>query len=104
MFAKTFRLDAVEGASWNQKERRSADTGSRCRAPVSRPDHDKRVRFCARGLRAACLEAGVRLHDMTRHLLGLFAGVPGARLWRRHLATEATKGESAVKESGAKAE
>ncbi len=37
------------------------------------------------------LAAGVRLHDMTRHLLGLFAGRPGARQWRRHLATEAPK-------------
>lgn len=40
---------------------------------------------------AARLVEGVRLHDMTRHLLGLFPGVPGARLWRRHLATEAPK-------------
>ena len=40
---------------------------------------------------AARLGEGVRLHDMTRHLLGLFPGVPGARLWRRHLATEAPK-------------
>ena len=37
------------------------------------------------------LETGVRLHDMTRHLLGLFTGLPGARAWRRHLATEAVK-------------
>jgi tRNA-dihydrouridine synthase A len=37
------------------------------------------------------LGRGVRLHDMTRHLLGLFTGMPGARLWRRHLATEATR-------------
>ena len=35
------------------------------------------------------LETGVRLHDMTRHLLGLFTGRPGARAWRRHLATHA---------------
>jgi tRNA-dihydrouridine synthase A len=34
---------------------------------------------------------GARLHDITRHLLGLFRGVPGARLFRRHLATEAVK-------------
>jgi tRNA-dihydrouridine synthase A len=34
---------------------------------------------------------GARLHDMTRHLLGLFRGVPGARHFRRHLATEAVK-------------
>ena len=40
---------------------------------------------------AARLTEGVRLHDMTRHLLGLFPGLPGARLWRRHLATEAPK-------------
>ena len=37
------------------------------------------------------LEAGVRLHDITRHMLGLFAGRPGARLYRRCLATEAVK-------------
>ncbi len=40
---------------------------------------------------AAQLAQGIRLHDITRHLLGLFAGQPGARLWRRHLATEAPK-------------
>ena len=39
----------------------------------------------------ARLSDGVRLHDMTRHLLGLFPGVMGARLWRRHLSTEAPK-------------
>ncbi|HUZ67222.1 MAG TPA: tRNA dihydrouridine(20/20a) synthase DusA [Beijerinckiaceae bacterium] len=38
---------------------------------------------------AARLAEGVRLHDMTRHLLGMFAGLPGARAWRRHLATHA---------------
>jgi tRNA-dihydrouridine synthase A len=35
------------------------------------------------------LERGERLHDYTRHLLGLFAGRPGARLYRRTLAVEA---------------
>jgi tRNA-dihydrouridine synthase A len=34
---------------------------------------------------------GVRLHSVTRHLHGLFQGVPGARAFRRHLATEAVK-------------
>jgi tRNA-dihydrouridine synthase A len=33
----------------------------------------------------------VRLHAITRHLLGLFRGVPGARAFRRHLAMEAVK-------------
>jgi tRNA-dihydrouridine synthase A len=37
------------------------------------------------------LECGTRLAAMTRHLLGLFRGVPGARAFRRHLATEAVK-------------
>jgi tRNA-dihydrouridine synthase A len=37
------------------------------------------------------LERGERLHDYTRHLLGLFAGRPGARLYRRALATEAPR-------------
>jgi tRNA-dihydrouridine synthase A len=40
---------------------------------------------------AARLAEGVRLHAMTRHLLGLFTGQPGARAYRRHLATEAVK-------------
>jgi tRNA-dihydrouridine synthase A len=35
--------------------------------------------------------AGVRLHAMTKHLMGLFPGKPGARLFRRHLSTEGVK-------------
>jgi tRNA-dihydrouridine synthase A len=34
---------------------------------------------------------GTRLHAITRHVLGLFRGVPGARAFRRHLATEAVR-------------
>ena len=34
---------------------------------------------------------GARLHDVTRHLLGLFRGQPGARAFRRHLATKAVE-------------
>jgi tRNA-dihydrouridine synthase A len=37
----------------------------------------------------ARLKDGYRLHDMTRHMLGLFTGLPGARLWRRTIATKA---------------
>ncbi|MEL6781377.1 MAG: tRNA dihydrouridine(20/20a) synthase DusA [Pseudomonadota bacterium] len=37
---------------------------------------------------AARLSEGVRLHAMTRHMLGLFAGQPGARLWRRTLSEQ----------------
>jgi tRNA-dihydrouridine synthase A len=31
------------------------------------------------------LDKGARLHHITRHILGLFQGVRGARAWRRHL-------------------
>ncbi len=37
------------------------------------------------------LARGTRLHSITRHMLGLFQGMPGARAYRRHLATEAVK-------------
>ena len=37
------------------------------------------------------LARGTRLHAVTRHVLGLFRSVPGARAFRRHLATQASK-------------
>jgi len=37
------------------------------------------------------LTEGVRLQAITRHVLGLFRSVPGARAFRRHLAVEAVK-------------
>jgi tRNA-dihydrouridine synthase A len=37
------------------------------------------------------LAKGVRLSAITRHVLGLFRAVPGARAFRRHLAIEAVK-------------
>ena len=40
---------------------------------------------------AARLEEGTPLHAMTRHMLGLFNTWPGARAWRRHLATEGVR-------------
>jgi tRNA-dihydrouridine synthase A len=36
-----------------------------------------------------CRARGVPLKSITRHILGLFQGVPGARAWRRHLSTDA---------------
>ena len=36
------------------------------------------------------LEGG-RLHNITRHMLGLFTGRPGARAWRRFLSSEAVR-------------
>lgn len=40
---------------------------------------------------AARLAEGISLHGMTRHMLGLFAGKPGARLWRRTLSEQAVR-------------
>lgn len=37
------------------------------------------------------LQSGTRLHAITRHLLGLFAGRPGARRWRQVLSSEANR-------------
>lgn len=39
----------------------------------------------------AHLENGGKLHQITRHMLGAFAGKPGARKWRRILSENATK-------------
>jgi tRNA-dihydrouridine synthase A len=43
---------------------------------------------------AAQLAAGTRLHSVTRHMLGLFNGRPGARAFRRHLATAGTRADA----------
>jgi tRNA-dihydrouridine synthase A len=37
------------------------------------------------------LARGTRLHSMTRHFVGAFHGVPGARAFRRHLAENGVK-------------
>ena len=40
------------------------------------------------------LAEGVRLHGITRHMLGLFHGQPGGRIWRRQLGEAATRAGS----------
>ena len=45
-----------------------------------------------RPLIVAHLAAGGRLHQFTRHMLGLFHGLPGARGWKRTLSEGASKG------------
>jgi tRNA-dihydrouridine synthase A len=42
------------------------------------------------------LSHGVRLHAMTRHFVGAFHGVPGARAFRRHLAENGVKADAGV--------
>ena len=45
------------------------------------------------GFAAAQQARGVPLHRVTRHMLGLFQGQPGARAWRRHLSENAHRGD-----------
>jgi tRNA-dihydrouridine synthase A len=40
------------------------------------------------------LARGTRLHSITRHFVGVFHGVPGARAFRRHLAENGVKSEA----------
>jgi tRNA-dihydrouridine synthase A len=42
------------------------------------------------------LNAGTALKHITRHLLGLYQGIPGARAWRRHLSQHATAGNAGI--------
>jgi tRNA-dihydrouridine synthase A len=42
------------------------------------------------------LARGTRLYAVARHLLGLFQGVPGARAFRRHLATEGVRAGAGI--------
>ncbi len=42
------------------------------------------------------LEQGTRLHAMSRHVLGLFNGMPGAKKWRRHISENATRAGAGI--------
>jgi tRNA-dihydrouridine synthase A len=59
-------------------------------APPNRADVVHRMRRFAAEQQAR----GVPLHRVTRHMLGLFQGQPGARAWRRHLSENAHRGDA----------
>ncbi len=42
------------------------------------------------------LARGARLHQITRHMLGLYNGEPNARQWRRHLSTAGVKPDAGI--------
>jgi tRNA-dihydrouridine synthase A len=42
------------------------------------------------------LAGGALLRQISRHMLGLFAGQPGARAWRRYLSENAHKGDAGI--------
>jgi tRNA-dihydrouridine synthase A len=52
------------------------------------PDRAQVVRALLPYAKAQCAR-GVPVKAITRHILGLFNGLPGARLWRRHLSEAA---------------
>lgn len=77
--------------------------------PAMLLDVDARI-FGERGPRLARAEAldtfmpymsrqladGIPLHAMTRHILGLYNGLPGARGFRRHLSVEGVKRDAGI--------
>lgn len=61
--------------------------------PTATPDRQTIIeQFCDYADRH--LHHGVRLHQMTRHLLGLFQGEPGARAFRRVLCEQGQRAEA----------
>jgi tRNA-dihydrouridine synthase A len=60
--------------------------GAAAPAPSPRAALESLMPYVAREL-----ARGIRPHAVTRHVLGLFNGMPGARAFRRHLATNATR-------------
>lgn len=65
-----------------------AAAASGATAPLPPPD-EIASRLCTYA--AAHLARGGRLHSITRHVLGLYAGRPGARAWRRVLSELGTR-------------
>ncbi len=55
-------------------------------------DSADRVALAMRPYILGHLATGGRLHQITRHMLGLFHGMPGARGWKRTLSEGASKG------------
>ncbi|MFC3167608.1 tRNA dihydrouridine(20/20a) synthase DusA [Paracoccus fontiphilus] len=55
-------------------------------------EHPEQVALAMRPYIMAHLAEGGRLHQVTRHMLGLFHGMPGARGWKRTLSEGASKG------------
>jgi len=60
--------------------------GSTTPVPSRREILDNLLPYVARHL-----AAGGQLQHLSRHILGLFQGVPGARRWRRYLSEQANR-------------
>lgn len=80
-YSNPFLLEAIDGGIYGER------TVSRSRFDI--------VEEYRRFMQAE-LAAGTPLKRMTRHMLGLFQGVPGARQWRRILSTEAVRPDAGL--------
>lgn len=67
-----------------------ADSGSR--VPTRRQVVEHMADYAGRAM-----QDGARLHHITRHMLGLYAGLPGARAWRRYLSEAVHKDNAGPK-------
>lgn len=87
--AETFLAAGLDGvmigrAAYHQPAEILAEADPRIFGQGARRDPVQAVRAMLPYIESH-LAAGGRLHQVTRHMLGLFAGRPGARLWRRRL-------------------
>jgi tRNA-dihydrouridine synthase A len=64
-------------------------------APAPSRTREEAVRAYLHYIQARLAE-GVHLHAMTRHMLGLFHGQPGGRLWRRVLSERAPRAGAGI--------
>lgn len=58
--------------------------------PATRTDYPALI-AAMEAYAARHMESGGRLNHVTRHMVGLFNGLPGARRWRQVLSTESTR-------------
>lgn len=73
-----------------------AEVDARIFGETPRPLSRERVVEAFADYAEAQLSRGVRLHQMTRHILGLYRGVPGARCFRRHLSENAIRPDAGI--------
>ncbi|WP_375203937.1 tRNA dihydrouridine(20/20a) synthase DusA [Hyphococcus sp.] len=62
---------------------------------ASAPSREEVVRAMSDYVKRA-FAAGVRPHSVTRHMLGLYHGAPGARAWRRFLSENASAARATI--------
>lgn len=86
-------LEHVDGAMMGRAAYQSpallADVDARFFGGAARDIHEVMELYIS--YTGQVLKRGVPLHALTRHLLGLFNGSPGARLFRRHLSENAMR-------------